>query len=312
MVDGPTRQEQVDELNGRLKDQPYKLALVPIGDLVLLEKNARYMTQDTFGQLVSNIKRDGGLSSVPLCMKEGGKYRVLSGNHRVQAAKVAGLTEVLVMYTDRPLNRQEQIAIQLSHNALVGQDDMAILKDLYEELESVDLKQYAGLDDKALKSLESLNLAGLVPERLEFRTVQFLFLPTEADRLRACLKRASEALGADEVVAMRLDDFDRAVSDLAKAQMSYNVQNSALGMMLVLDVFERHQTDLAEGWGVSESNKRRSRVPLASVFGGDTVPVDVARTLKRAVDKMVARKEVEPEEAWRCLEQWATKYLEGE
>jgi len=29
--------------------------------------------------------------------------------------------------------------------------------------------------------------------------------------------------------------------------------------MLVLDVFERHQTDLAEGWGVSESNKRRSR-----------------------------------------------------
>ena len=69
---------------------------------------------------------------------------------------------------------------------------------------------------------------------------------------------------------------------------------------------------LAGGWGVSESNKRRSRVPLASVFGGDTVPVDVARTLKRAVDKMVARKEVEPEEAWRCLEQWATKYLEGE
>lgn len=129
---------------------------------------------------------------------------------------------------------------------------------------------------------------------------------------RACLKQASEALGADEVVAMWLDDFDRAVSDLAKAQMSYNVQNSALGMMLVLDVFERHQTDLAEGWGVSESNKRRSRVPLASVFGGDTVPVDVARTLKRAVDKMVARKEVEPEEAWRCLEQWATKYLEGE
>ena len=66
-----------------------------------------------------------------------------------------------------------------------------------------------------------------------------------ADRLRACLKQASEALGADEVVAMRLDDFDRAVSDLAKAQMSYNVQNSALGMMLVLDVFEQHQTDLA-------------------------------------------------------------------
>lgn len=191
-------------------------------------------------------------------------------------------------------------------------------------------KQYLGQSDKTQQEIsgpegkpvqvqvdlsplseEELRVLESITKRLEFRTVQFLFLPTEADRLRACLKQASEALGADEVVAMRLDDFDRAVSDLAKAQMSYNVQNSALGMMLVLDVFERHQTDLALGWQDSQG-KNRSRVPISSIFGEDVLPVDTARTVKRAVDRMVARGEVDAAELWRCIEKWAAGYLGGE
>ena len=111
-------------INASLEGQPYKAAVVPIEGLELLEKNARFMRSETFRNLVENIKRDGGLSSVPFCLKLGDRYRVLSGNHRVQAAQEAGVKRLLVLYTDRELSREEQVSIQLSHNAIVGEDDL--------------------------------------------------------------------------------------------------------------------------------------------------------------------------------------------
>src|SRR5690606_18347494 len=93
----------VERVNERLKetDSPFRVAVVNVDDLLLLEKNARYMTNAQFRNLVNNIKRDGGLSSVPFCVREGDKFRVLSGNHRVMAAREAGLREILIMYTER-------------------------------------------------------------------------------------------------------------------------------------------------------------------------------------------------------------------
>ncbi len=79
--------EVLNLLNERLAGLfPYRLEMVTPGELKLLEKNARYMKAEQFQSLVENIKKDGNLSSLPLCYREkDGKLRVLSGNHRVQA-----------------------------------------------------------------------------------------------------------------------------------------------------------------------------------------------------------------------------------
>ena len=100
MVEEQTRSE-VDRLNEGLINHPYKLALVNVSELEFLEKNARYMTNEMFRNLVDNIKRDGGLSSVPLCWKHDDKYRVLSGNHRCRAAIEAGRS-ACPFYGSRP------------------------------------------------------------------------------------------------------------------------------------------------------------------------------------------------------------------
>lgn len=303
-------QPEVDRLNVELEGQPFKLALVRYDELEFLEKNARFMTHETFGRLVQNIKRDGGLSSVPFCMvTEAGKYRVLSGNHRLEAAHEAGCDEFLVLYTDRLLTTQEQIAIQLSHNALVGKDDPIILKDLWNEIDDVNLKFYAGLDDKVLEELDHVSLEGLSEAQLEFRTVQFMFLPDEVDRLHEVFQTARAFMSGDEVFAARFADFDRLMEALAKSEAAYNVHNSATGMMLVLDVFERHQEDLAAGWEVDGPN--RSWVPLASVLGTDYVPVDAARVIQRAVEKLVSREGISKKNVWRALELLAAEYLGG-
>jgi hypothetical protein len=98
----------ITDLNAHLADMPYKLDLVDPRVILLLDKNARYMTQEMFENLVNNIKSDGGLSSLPLCYQEkDGRLLVLSGNHRVQAAVHAGLEEILVLVIDKELTRQE-------------------------------------------------------------------------------------------------------------------------------------------------------------------------------------------------------------
>jgi hypothetical protein len=123
--------EVLNLLNDKLAgDFPYRLELAAPGELKLLEKNARYMKAEQFQSLVENIKKDGNLSSLPLCYREkDGKLRVLSGNHRVMAARKAEVESVLVMVLGDEKDADEQMAIQLSHNAIAGQDDLVILKE---------------------------------------------------------------------------------------------------------------------------------------------------------------------------------------
>ena len=83
-------QATVKVLSDRLRETnatPYTLDVADPSAIKLLDKNARYMSHEMFENLVSNIKRDGGLSSLPLCYREpDGSLLVLSGNHRVQAS----------------------------------------------------------------------------------------------------------------------------------------------------------------------------------------------------------------------------------
>lgn len=313
MVEEQTRSE-VDRLNEGLINHPYKLALVNVSELEFLEKNARYMTNEVFRNLVDNIKRDGGLSSVPLCWKHDDKYRVLSGNHRCRAAIEAGLEEVLVLFTDRDLSKQEQIAIELSHNAIDGKDDMAILKELWDEIDDVSLKYYAGLDDKVLEEMEKAALASLSEVKLDYRSLTFLFLPHEVDMLDEAFAHAVECGGIQDTVYInRIDDFKRLLDSQAKVQAAYDVKNSATALMLILDVFMRHQEDLQEGYIDDEGElKHKNKVPLSSIFGDDNISAEAALALKKAVDRMVDKGEVETKQRTDFLRIMAERYLAGD
>ena len=91
--------EPLENVNKQLAATSVRIAMVPIGQCDLLEKNARFMRAEQYQRLVSNVKRDGCLTSVPFAVKNGERFLILSGNHRVQAAKDAKLTEILVLYT---------------------------------------------------------------------------------------------------------------------------------------------------------------------------------------------------------------------
>jgi hypothetical protein len=286
--------------------------------LTLLEVNARFMRKETFDRLVANVRRDGALTSTPLVWNDaaGGRMVVLSGNHRVMAAREAGLALVDVIVVDQELSRARQVALQLSHNAIEGEDDPATLRHLYEELDDVDWRAYSGLDDKQLDLLAQVDLEGLSEANLDFATVQLVFLPHELDAARASLDEARKLVQADARWLAAYVDYESTLDALATAHNAHNVGNVATALGLILAVFERHLGELRDGvWYDPEAGEpignANRLVPIETILETRSMPADAGSVLARAVDQMVRKGDVPADQRWRALELLAADYLAG-
>ena len=248
----PSQAGDLAGLNEKLSASSLRMAIVPVGQCDLLEKNARFMRAEQYQRLVANIKRDGCLTSVPFAIRQVGstgspqddRYRILSGNHRVSAARDAGLAEIPILYTDRELTHQQQVAIQLSHNAIAGQDDLAILRELYDEINDVVLKEYSGLDDVILGKLNPPNLDPLSESALEYRIVSIAFLPEEVDRAEKLLAKVLEQAMGDRTWINRRSDYDRMLDTLTVAKEAAGIKNTATAFGLLLDLAENHLDEI--------------------------------------------------------------------
>lgn len=270
--------------------------------LKLLDLNARYMSHDTFNRLVQNIKRDGGLTgNTPFCwlMHDDTTqsplsppvYEVLSGNHRVKASIAAGLSEIDVCITDDYLSHDRRAAIQLSHNAISGEDDSATLKEIYENIQNADMRLYSGLDDKTLALLSAVTVDPMSEAALQFQTISMTFLPDEAAVVQAAFDQArKQAIGAKGHWLARWADYDRAMDALEIAGQAYGVKNTATSLMIVLDIFSRHLTDLSEGYiGEDEQpRKKGQRVPIQAVLGRGDIPAALAAKLRKTLNTLDA------------------------
>ncbi|MBI5189931.1 MAG: ParB N-terminal domain-containing protein [Nitrospirae bacterium] len=229
-------QELINQLNSRMGDGP-KLALVDPRALKLAEKNARYMDKTTFDQLVANIGRDGALESTPLCHKgPDGVLTVISGIHRDMAAREAGLTSIFVLVIDKPLSRGMMIAKQISHNAIVGQDDMATLKSLWEEIQDMEQKMYAGLDSEVLKELDKLEFSSISEAPLDFRTITLAFLPEEPEALKAALAEADVLFGDEDNYVLSMKHFGQVFEAVADVKEKYNIVSNPTAFMKLIEL----------------------------------------------------------------------------
>jgi hypothetical protein len=294
-----------------------RIASVDPASLTLLEVNARFRRKETFDRLVANVRRDGGLTSVPLVWDDPtGRRIVLSGNHRVAAAVEAGISVVDVMVVDQPLSRARQVALQLSHNAIEGEDDPATLRQLYDELDDVDWRAYSGLDDKQLGLLTAVDLEGLSEANLDFATVQVVFLPHELEAARTAFEEAKGLTQADQRWLAAYTDYEPTLDALATAHGAHNVGNVATALGIILAVFERHLAELRDGvWYDPDTGEplvpARQLVPVETILEGRTVPADAAAVIARAIDTAACRGDVPAGQRWRAVELWAADYLAG-
>ena len=183
--------EKLGDVNELIK--PYQLAYVnPIDDCVPLERNAHYMEKQILDRLTANIAEDGFLSQLPFGMKRGdGKFLILSGNHRLKAAIKAKLDYILILYIDE-VDKDRQIAYTLSHNALVGKDDIQMLKDIYNEISSIEAREFSGLNGIKFIDVEKLQTASINDGDIELTEMKFLFVESKSNYIGGGTQRVRE------------------------------------------------------------------------------------------------------------------------
>ncbi|GAA3027420.1 ParB N-terminal domain-containing protein [Streptosporangium longisporum] len=282
--------------------------------LTRLPVNARFMRKEEYDRLVANVRRDGCLTSVPL-IYSGGEHDeheelILSGNHRCDAAVDAGVFEIDAMLIDEPLSDQQLIALQLSHNAIAGEDDPATLKHLYEQLDDVDWRAYSGLDDADLQLLAEVTAEGLSEANLDFATVQLIFLPAELEAARTAFN--DTRFGQDETWLAARADYAQTLDTLASTHAAHRVGNVATALHAILTIVERHLGDLQDGYTSPQGEPLHAgRVGLETVLGARTLPAPAAITLNKAIARAEGLGEIPQGQGWQLLERLAGEYLSG-
>lgn len=224
---------RTNRLQARLKAAGLQLELLAPEDCVLAERNARYMDSPTFAALVRNIKADGQLRSVPLGIWRDGRCHILSGNHRVAAAQQAGLAEIPILVTLAELTDAEARAVQLSHNAIVGEDDDVVLRALYDELGDVALKEYSGIDEKMFEKVASATNP-LATVGLNCRAITLIFLDHQANEFEAALERFAKEELAETVILADARTYEPFLDAMSKIRSECNIKNRATAVSVMV------------------------------------------------------------------------------
>lgn len=236
---------RLDEVNKLIA--PYKLAYVsPVHDCVPLEKNAHYMDKDTLDKLVSNVEEDGFLSQLPFGMqkKEDGKYLILSGNHRLKASIKAKLPYILILYVDE-LPKDKQIAYQLSHNSLVGKDDMKMLKEIYDEMASIEAREFSGLNGIDFIDIDQVKTPQINDDDIELTEMKFLFVQSRNNDVKKVLDVLSKQK-IDENTSLVLGDFEIFIQMLTEIEKKFDIKSMTVAFSKMIDLCAEYLTNLPD------------------------------------------------------------------
>lgn len=243
---------KLDDINKLIK--PYQLAYVHVlNDCVPLEKNAHYMSKEVQDRLTENIKQDGFLSQLPFCMKrkEDGKYLFLSGNHRLKSAIKAGLEYILVLYVD-DISKDRQIGYALSHNSLVGKDDLQMLKEIYNEIESIEAREFSGLNGLKFIEVDKIPTASINDGDIELTEMKFLFVESRKHDVEGVL-RELEKHDLTEVSALVYGSFEEYIKVATQVKKVYDIKSNTVAFSKMVEICKEHIAKKLEE--IEEANK---------------------------------------------------------
>lgn len=163
--------------------------------------NARSMSKPMFDRLEKTIGRDRRLESLPLsALTSTGRLEIISGHHRVRAARSASLAELYTIVDVTGLTPAQVAAKQLAHNAISGEDDPQLLARIFAAITDVDaqLEAFVAPD---LVDFPSPSIA--VPPLdlgLRYRTATVAFLPYELELFERAVAEVLKTIAPSDVV----------------------------------------------------------------------------------------------------------------
>lgn len=271
--------------------------------LVEQSVNARFMSRPVFDQLTATIKADQRLESLPLCAVTDVGVEIVSGHHRVRAARQAGLARIFVLVDVTRLDRDRIRSKQLAHNAIAGEDDADILASIYRAIEDVDLRVATTIDPGALNLSPDPAPAPPVDAAVPYRTVLVMFLPYDHDRFVRATEAVAHLLGSENdehfLADLAMLDVWRATVDRVSAEYDIRAAGTVLGR--IADIVLTYLGD--------PPGDDPPQVALRDLLGTAVVPADVAAVVSDALRRMMVRGDVAENAPWMALELWAADTL---
>ncbi len=231
------------ETENRWKYEKVDINLIDEADM-----NANEMTGEDFAQLCDNIGKSG-LSSVPSCYKKkNGRFVMISGHHRLRACKKLHYKTIGILYClESELSKDEIIAIQLSHNSLHGHDNTSILKKLFEQIQSVDFKQFAhvNIDEIAPVSTDGISVFAL-KENFVFTVILYPDSFENLDELLGDIRE--QASKSDALILANEKENERLLLKLqTEIGKQYDIKSPSISFAKLLELASERLTEIKKG-----------------------------------------------------------------
>ncbi len=267
---------------------------VSISDLREQDLNARSMPAAMFERLTETINGDKRLEALPFCALTDKALDIVSGHHRIRAAKAAGLSEIFVLVDVTNLTKSQIKAKQLAHNAIAGVDDHSILLEIFAQIESVEDMRESFIDKDALVNLKGITLDEVRMD-VENKSVYLTFLPEYFDRWNNLIER-QEAL-VDQIAIAGMSQYEAFHEALKTVGKAYDVKAISPLICKFIELADGLKT---EGEWVS----------IVEIFGA-RLPKSVADMLRGVIQKAIIQGDITDKNKWQILEYWAADYIAG-
>ena len=265
--------------------------------------NAHIMNPTMFRQLAENIKKRNALESLPFCAVVKDHIEIVSGHHRVKAAREAGLTEILILLDTSGLSRSAIVAKQLAHNFINGYDDKKLIDELSKMITDVDDMIESYLQNAEIEAQDvEIGKVETPAMDLEWREMSFVFLPEQFSSFDEFTKECGKKDFLGVALRKQYEDF---VDTLWKYQKYQDIRS--VGM--AIDLLTKKAKAELEGAEYTDENEWQN---IQSCIGGGSIPKECAETIKKAVKKMVDDGIVDQHKRWESIYYLCDKYLNGE
>ena len=159
-------------MSAKAKTEALVRTELPVADLLVSQENPNVMSDREFNLLCDNIETMGFTEPVLVVPVEGGKYRIIGGHHRVEAAKVLGFDSVPCTIKpmdgfDEDQRRFQLVRMNMIHGKLSPQKFMDLYTSLSDRYADEVLKESFGFsNDEEFKKLIK-NVAADLPDELK-------------------------------------------------------------------------------------------------------------------------------------------------
>lgn len=131
------------------------------------------MSKEKMESLTRIISKNKRLESLLYCYLEDNKIKLISGHHRLKAAKEAGLKHLYIMLEVNKIDKEDVRYKQLYHNSLQGVDDLQVINEMIKDIED-DLKKMDLCIDGILPIFDKID--NLELDKEEIKSMVFFFV----------------------------------------------------------------------------------------------------------------------------------------